>query len=1071
MKKGDHLFLVDGSGYIFRAYHALPPLTRKSDGLPVGAVSGFCNMLWKLMVSSRDTSVGVTPTHFAVIFDYSSKTFRNELYPEYKANRSAPPEDLVPQFAVIREATRAFDLPCIEMEGFEADDLIATYARLAREAGADVTVISSDKDLMQLVGPQVSMYDSMKDRQIGVPEVIEKWGVPPEKMIDLQALTGDSVDNVPGVPGIGEKAAAQLLSELPSLAVLIGDDARPAEILPDLESRLVGLLRVLSEVAGFDINPGSAQQVGKVLREKFSVLDIATDKKGNPSPKAEDIERLAREGSVFCQEVLRARGLQKSISSTVPNIVKHADKARMSRELVRLRDDVDVTEKLDDLLLNPPDGPKLVAFLKGMEFTSLTRRVAEATETDAGAVEAAQIAVGDTADMRGPDLDPVNPKAGPKAGPASGEAAGSQGDDTPQGLARRRAEAAVAAKIDTSAYETLRDIDKLKAWCALARETGIVAFDTETTSLDAMQAELVGFSLAVPVSAPDTGDLKVRACYAPLAHSNGVGDLLGGGGAQPGQMPVRAALDELKALLEDPSVLKIGQNLKYDMLVLARHAITISSFDDTMLLSYVLDAGAGGHGMDALSERWLGHTTIGYKDVTGSGKGAIPFAEVEIDKATAYAAEDAEVTLRLWHVLKPRLAAEGMAAVYERLERPLAPVLMRMEERGIRVDRQILSRLSGELAQGAAALEAEIRELAGESFNVGSPKQLGDILFGKMSLPGGSKTKTGQWSTSAQVLEDLAAAGHELPRKIVDWRQLTKLKSTYTDALPGFINPETQRVHTSFAMAATTTGRLSSSDPNIQNIPVRTAEGRKIRTAFIAEPGNVLISADYSQIELRVLAHVADIPQLTQAFADGVDIHAMTASEMFGVPVEGMPSEVRRRAKAINFGIIYGISAFGLANQLSIDRSEAGEYIRKYFERFPGIKDYMDAAKAEAKEHGYVTTIFGRRAHYPEIRSSNPQVRAFNERAAINAPIQGSAADIIRRAMVRMEPALAKTGIEARMLLQVHDELIFETAEADAEKIIPVIIEVMENAAMPAVDMAVPLKVDARAAKNWDEAH
>ena len=490
-----------------------------------------------------------------------------------------------------------------------------------------------------------------------------------------------------------------------------------------------------------------------------------------------------------------------------------------------------------------------------------------------------------------------------------------------------------------------------------------------------------------------------------------------------------------------------------------------------MLLSYVLEAGVGGHGMDSLSERWLGHKTIAYKDVTGSGRSAIPFAEVDIAKATAYAAEAAEVTLRLWHALKQRLVADGLASVYERLERPLAPVLMRMERHGIRVDRQILSRLSGELAQGAAALEAEIQELAGETFNVGSPKQLGEILFDKMGLPGGTKTKTGQWSTTAQALEDLAAAGHELPRKIVDWRQLTKLKSTYTDALPGYIHPETKRVHTSFAMAETTTGRLSSSEPNIQNIPVRTAEGRKIRTAFIAEPGNVLISADYSQIELRVLAHVADIPQLTQAFADGVDIHAMTASEMFGVPVEGMPSEVRRRAKAINFGIIYGISAFGLANQLGIERSEAGEYIRKYFERFPGIKDYMDQTKAAARENGYVTTIFGRRAHYPEIRSSNPQVRAFNERAAINAPIQGSAADIIRRAMVRMEPALEKAKKNARMLLQVHDELIFETAEADAANIIPVIVEVMENAAMPAVDMAVPLKVDARAALNWDEAH
>lgn len=980
MNKGDHLFLVDGSGYIFRAYHALPPLTRKSDGLPVGAVSGFCNMLWKLVSEARDTSVGVTPTHFAVIFDYSSKTFRNDLYPEYKANRSAPPEDLVPQFAVIREATRAFDLPCIEMEGFEADDLIATYARLAREAGADVTVISSDKDLMQLVGPQVSMYDTMKDRQIGVSEVVEKWGVPPEKMIDLQALTGDSVDNVPGIPGIGPKTAAQLIEEFGDLDTLL-------------------------------------ERAGEIKQNK------------------------RRE-----------------------NIIEFADKARISRDLVRLRDDVEPPVALEALTLNPPDGPKLVAFLKGMEFTSLTRRVAEATETDAGAVDAAKIAVDESAKARGPDLDP---------GDAT-DAAETQGSDkqkTPTQLAARRAEVAVAAKIDTASYETLRDLEGLKAWCAMARETGLVAFDTETTSLDAMQAELVGFSLAIPEEAPDTGDLKLRACYVPLAHSNGAGDLLGGGGPQPGQIPVREALDELQLLLEDPAILKIGQNLKYDMLVMAQHKIGIESFDDTMLLSYVLDAGRGGHGMDALSDRWLGHKTIAYKDVTGSGKSAIPFAEVEIEKATAYAAEDAEVTLRLWHVLKPRLVADGLTRVYERLERPLAPVLMRMEERGIRVDRQILSRLSGELAQGAAALEAEARELAGESFNLGSPKQLGEILFGKMGLPGGSKTKTGQWSTSAQVLEDLAAEGHELPRKIVDWRQLTKLKSTYTDALPGFINPETGRVHTSFAMAATSTGRLSSSDPNIQNIPIRTAEGRKIRTAFIAEPGNLLISADYSQIELRVLAHVADIPQLRQAFADGVDIHAMTASEMFGVPVDGMPPEVRRRAKAINFGIIYGISAFGLANQLGIERSEAGDHIRKYFERFPGIKDYMDSTKAEAKEHGYVTTIFGRRAHYPEIKSPNPQVRAFNERAAINAPIQGSAADIIRRAMVRMEPALEAAGAEARMLLQVHDELIFEAAESEVEKVIPVIVDVMENAAMPAIDMAVPLKVDARAAKNWDEAH
>jgi DNA polymerase-1 len=523
--------------------------------------------------------------------------------------------------------------------------------------------------------------------------------------------------------------------------------------------------------------------------------------------------------------------------------------------------------------------------------------------------------------------------------------------------------------------------------------------------------------------------------------------------------------------MEDPSVLKIAQNMKYDLVIMARHGIDIVSYDDTMLISYVLDAGTGNHGMDALAERWLGHKTIAYKDVAGSGKAATTFDHVDIDKATRYAGEDADVTLRLWRVLKPRLAAKGLVSVYERLERPLVPVLAQMEQRGISVDRQILSRLSGELAQGAAALEDEIYQLAGERLNIGSPKQLGDILFGKMGLPGGSKTKTGQWSTSAQVLEDLAAEGYELPRKIVDWRQLTKLKSTYTDALPGYIHPETKRVHTSYALAATSTGRLSSSEPNLQNIPIRTTEGRKIRTAFIADKGHKLVSADYSQIELRVLAHVADIPQLRQAFADGIDIHSMTASEMFSVPVEGMPSEVRRRAKAINFGIIYGISAFGLANQLSIPREEAGDYIKRYFERFPGIRDYMDSTKAFARENGYVETIFGRRAHYPEIRSSNPQMRAFNERAAINAPIQGAAADIIRRAMVRMEKALPEAGLGARMLLQVHDELIFDVPEAEVEATLPVVRSVMEGAAMPAVALKVPLQVEARAADNWDEAH
>ncbi|WP_449414778.1 DNA polymerase I [Ochrobactrum teleogrylli] len=982
MKKGDHLFLVDGSGYIFRAYHALPPLTRKSDGLPVGAVSGFCNMLWKLLKDARNTDVGVVPTHFAVIFDYSSKTFRNALYPEYKANRTAPPEDLVPQFGLIRQATRAFNLPCIEKEGFEADDLIATYARLAEQAGGDVTIVSSDKDLMQLVTPGVSMYDSMKDKQISIPEVIEKWGVPPEKMIDLQSLTGDSTDNVPGIPGIGPKTAAQLLEEFGDLDTLL---ARASEIK----------------------------------------------------------QNKRRE-----------------------NILAFADQTKISRELVTLKTDVPLDVDLDGLVLEPQDGPKLIGFLKAMEFTSLTRRVAEATDTDASAVEPCHVETQWGADAHGPDVDVVVTSVADVTvvAVATGEPAAATGY-TPQALADKRAANATAQKIDTGSYTCIRDIATLKLWLAEAVETGVMAFDTETNSLDPMQAELVGFSLALPGQNGTT-----RAAYIPLQHKSGQGDLLGGGMVD-GQIPLGQALEALKAVLEDASVLKIAQNMKYDWLVMRRHGINTVSFDDTMLISYVLDAGTGSHGMDPLSERWLGHTPIAYKDVAGSGKSAVTFDMVDIDRATAYAAEDADVTLRLWQVLKPRLAAEGLMSVYERLERPLVDVLARMEERGISVDRQVLSRLSGDLAQAAAAYEDEIYELAGEKFTIGSPKQLGDILFGKMGLPGASKTKTGQWSTSAQVLEDLAAEGHPLPRKIVDWRQLTKLKSTYTDALPGFIHPQTKRVHTSYAMASTSTGRLSSSEPNLQNIPVRTAEGRKIRTAFIAEPGNKLISADYSQIELRVLAHVADIAQLKQAFADGVDIHAMTASEMFGVPVEGMPSEVRRRAKAINFGIIYGISAFGLANQLSIPREEAGQYIRTYFERFPGIKDYMEATKAFARENGYVETIFGRRAHYPDIRASNPQIRAFNERAAINAPIQGSAADIIRRAMIRMEDALEKEKLAARMLLQVHDELIFEVPENEVEKTIPLVRHIMENAALPAVSLTVPLHVDARAAHNWDEAH
>ncbi|WP_422041037.1 DNA polymerase I [Roseibium sp.] len=974
----DHLILVDGSTFIFRAYHALPPLTRKPDGLPVGAVSGFCNMLWKLLQEGLTPEEGDEPTHFAVIFDHSSKTFRNSIYPEYKANRPEPPEDLVPQFGLIREATRAFSVPCVEQEGFEADDLIATYARQAADMGAQVTIVSGDKDLMQLIGPKVGMIDTMKNKVFGEPEVFEKFGVGPDKVIEVQSLAGDSVDNVPGVPGIGLKTAALLINEF-----------------GDLETLLAG---------------------------------------------AHTIKQNKRR----------------------ENLIEFADQARVSRELVTLKQDVPVEVPVAHLTVTDVDGPKAVGFLKAMGFSTLTKRVAEETGADLANVEPAdfQVPGWDVPDQKGRMVE--REEAGTAGAAAAGDATGPDGMMVPQTVADARAETVKAIPIDSSTYETVTTVERLQEWCDAAFETGYVAFDTETTSLDAMQAELVGLSLSCEPG---------KACYVPLAHVDGEGDLLGGGGLLPDQIPLKEALEVLKPMLEDRSVLKIAQNLKYDWLVMTRYGIDISPWDDTMQLSYTVDAGKGGNGMDELSERWLGHKPIPFKEVCGSGKSMITFDKVPIDKATAYAAEDADVTLRLWMILKPRLASDRMATVYEMLERPMVPVLARMEKRGISVDRQMLSRLSGDFAQGMAGLESEIYELAGENFNIGSPKQLGDILFGKMGLPGGKKTKTGAWSTSAQVLEDLAAEGHELPSKIVAWRQLSKLKSTYSDALPGYINPETGRVHTSYALAATTTGRLSSSEPNLQNIPVRTEAGRKIRQAFISTKGHKLVSADYSQIELRVLAHIADIPQLKKAFEDGLDIHAMTASEMFGTPIEGMDPMVRRQAKAINFGIIYGISAFGLANQLGISRGEAGDYIKTYFERFPGIRDYMEATKKQVHADGYVNTIFGRKAHYPEVNTKNPNMRSFYERAAINAPIQGSAADILRRAMVRMEDRLADARLDAQMLLQVHDELIFEVPDAQVDDTLPVIRDVMENACEPVLKLSVPLKVDARAADNWDEAH
>jgi DNA polymerase I len=1004
ISKGDRLFLVDGSNFIFRAYFQSINQDRKynyrSDGLPVGAVRLFAT---KMLQFVRDGVMGQKPTHLAIIFDKSENSFRKELYPAYKANRSEPPEDLVPQFPLMRETVKAFGMIPVEQDTYEADDLIATYAREAVDAGAEVLIVSADKDLMQLIEPGVAMYDpasgqagakgAREERKIGRDEVIAYFGVPPEKVVDVQSLAGDSTDNVPGAPGIGIKTAAQMIEEYGDLDTLL---ARASEI---------------------------------------------------KQPK-------------------------KRETLTDPAVV---EKVQVSRKLVSLVRDVPLRTPLSDLALPPFEPQPLVAFLKAMEFSTITRRVAEIGEIDVNAVEPDErLRVGSygSAGASSPSPSAEAPTSG--GSPSSGALLASASPEarsanTPQALAETRKTQAAGAKIDHSVYETITSLDVLRSWLDAARDQGFLAVDTETDSLDAMQANMVGFSLAL---APG------KAAYVPLLHKGeGAGDLFGGGNLLAGQIDAKAALAAVKRVLEDDAVLKIGQNIKFDMLVFQQHGVTVRNIDDTMLISYALDGGAtsgntGGHGMDALSQRWLGHMPISYDSVTGTGKNRVTFDRVPLDKATAYAAEDADVTLRLWRVLKPRLPAEAMTTVYETLERPLAPVLMRMERRGIAIDRQILSRLSGEFAQRMAALEDEIQKLAGEPFNLGSPKQLGDILFGKMGLPGGKKTATGQWATGAGALEELAEQGHELPARILDWRQLSKLKSTYTDALPNFLNPQTGRVHTSFALAATTTGRLSSSDPNIQNIPVRNEQGRKIRTAFVATPGKRLISADYSQIELRVLAHMADIPQLKKAFADGLDIHAMTASEMFGVPIKDMTSEIRRRAKAINFGIIYGISAFGLANQLGIPREEAGAYIRTYFERFPGIRDYMDATKKAVHRDGFVSTIFGRKCHYPQIGTKNPSERAFLERAAINAPIQGSAADIIRRAMIRMEDALAAAKLSSvQMLLQVHDELIFEAPEGDVEAALPVIRKVMVDAPLPAVQLTVPLQVDARAALNWDDAH
>ncbi|CAO4167158.1 DNA polymerase I [Methylorubrum populi] len=1030
----DRVILVDGSSFIFRAYFQSINQdqkynTRPSDGLPTGAVRLFCTKIAQFL---QDGAAGVMPTHLGIVFDKSEGSFRKELFPDYKGHRPDAPDDLKRQMPLMRDAVRAFGLHAVELERYEADDLIATYARQAEARGAEVIIVSSDKDLMQLVSDRIRFYDFESgakgkpgyrpERNLDREAIIAKWeGLSPEQIGDALALIGDTSDNVPGVPGIGLKTAAALIKE-------------------------------------------------------YGSLDQLLDRAG-------DIKQPKR------RETLLA----------------NIDQARLSRRLVALEENVPVPVPLDDLGVPKPDPQKLVGFLKAMEFNTLTRRIAQMLHVDPEAVKpdpallpgaqphAYTNAAGgsDAVPFFGDDV-PVDPEtaAAPEredgaAPPEGGEVdpfadldlpdqapkKRGPGEPTPSTLVAARAAEAVKP-FDTGAYETISTVAQLEAWITEAYEAGVIAVDTETDALDAAKAGLVGVSLA---TAPG------RAAYIPLAHvkpEGKGGDLFGDGGGEgaeaegpPQQIDLDTALTLLKPLLEDPGTLKVGQNLKYDLSVLHRYGIDVAPFDDTMLISYVLDAGKGGHGMDELARRHLGHQPITFADVAGTGRNKVTFERVAIDKAAAYAAEDADVTLRLWRMMKPRLVAERRVTVYETLERPLVPVLARMERAGIRIDRNMLSRLSGDFSQILARLEEEIQEDAGEKFQVSSPKQIGDVLFGKMGLPGAKKTPSGQWATPATLLEELAQAGHELPKKILNWRQLAKLKSTYTDSLQEHADRETNRVHTSFSLAATTTGRLSSSEPNLQNIPIRTEEGRRIRRAFVAPEGKKLISADYSQIELRLLAHIADIPQLREAFEQGLDIHAATASAMFGVPLDQMTGDLRRRAKTINFGIIYGISAFGLADRLGIGREEASAFIKQYFERFPGIRDYIDTTKKSCREKGYVTTLFGRVCHYPQIRSNNPSERASVERQAINAPIQGTAADIIRRAMTRMEEALEAKRLTARMLLQVHDELVFEVPDDEVEATIPVIAEVMEQAPAPALTLSVPLVVEARAAGNWEEAH
>ena len=930
-----HVFLIDGSGFLFRAYYGVKTQMSRPDGTPTNAVYGFTQMLMK-MVDDTDAD------HIAVVFDRARKTFRNEIYKDYKAHRPPPPEDLIPQFQLVREATRAMGIPAVDMDGYEADDLIATYARKAVEAGAEVTIVSTDKDLMQCIGPNIKMFDAMKNREIRSEQVIEKFGVGPDRVIDIQALAGDAADNIPGIAGIGVKTAALLINEFGNLEGVLSN--------------------------------------------------------------AQNIKQPKRRAA----------------------LIEQADLARLSKQLVTLKDDVPIEIPLEDFVKKEIDNEIFVKFLQDQAFKSLISRVESKFDQE-------QLFI---------NREHSNPLANENK------------DDN-----------LLSPTID---YELVQTTEQLMAWIDKISSAGVFAIDTETTSLDSMLAELVGVSLCV---------YPGEACYIPVAHlveedQNSFAldreeEKQKSHENELKQIPRDEVITLLKPILEDPSILKIGHNIKYDAKVLKHYKVQIAPVDDTMLISYSIEAGAHKHNLDDLAEIHLGYQTIKFKDVAGSGKNQVTFDKVPMDKALNYAAEDADITLRLYKLLKPKLAFEKMVSVYETLERPLIGVLAEMERTGIQVDAAVLKNLSNEFSKRLSQLEVEIFELVGHDFNINSPKQLGEILFEEMGIEGGKKTKTGAYQTGADILENLAANGHELPVKILENRQLAKLKSTYTDALIEQINPNTGRVHTNYGQAIASTGRLSSNDPNLQNIPIRSEEGRKIRTAFVAKNGNLLLSADYSQIELRLLAHVADIKSLKEAFHNGADIHALTASQVFDVPIEGMDPMVRRQAKAINFGIIYGISAYGLARQLDIPRTDAAKYITAYFERYPGIYDYMEQSKEKAAELGYVTTLFGRRCYLPGIKDKNSAVRSFAERAAINAPIQGGAADIIKRAMIQLPIGIENEKLGAKILLQVHDELIFDVPKNEIEKTILVIKSIMEKVAY----LDVPLEIDTGVGNNWEEAH